>query len=106
MGGNIEMTNMYRCCLVITMANMFEYVDVDFSRVGKVKVKKQRYVEDMLEAAPEEFAGEAATPAVAHLVVTNPEATKFGSGQAKTFHHLAAKALFMRKRAQLYPTRC
>lgn len=60
----------------------------------------QRYVEHMLEEAPDEFDREAVTPAAAHLFVLNPKATKLGSGQATKFHHLVAKALFLYSRAR------
>lgn len=75
-------------------------MDPDFSSKGKVKVGMQKYVDDMIDEAPPEFDGEATTPAAAHLFDTDPEATKLGSEQAVTFHHLVANALFLCKRAR------
>lgn len=57
-------------------------MDLDFSLSGKVTVRMQDYIEEMLMEAPDEFAGEAATPAASHLFDTDPYATKLGTEKA------------------------
>ena len=54
----------------------------------------------MLAEAPDDFDGEAATPAASHLFAINPEPVRLSSEMANEFHHLVAKTLFVCKRAR------
>lgn len=69
---------------------------LDFQTTGKVKIKMEKYVEEMLEGAPEGFEGAAETPAAQHLFDINPSAEPLDS----VFHHLVANSLFLCKRAR------
>jgi hypothetical protein len=64
--------------LTITRGKIHEYLDIgmtiDYSTLDKVRITMLKYIRDMFEEIPEEWTGEAATPAANHLFEVNPEA--------------------------------
>ena len=73
---------------------------IDFSTVGKVRFSMIDYVQGMLDEAPEDIGGEAATPASRYLFEVDEECTKLDAETADLFHHITAKLLFLCKRAR------
>jgi hypothetical protein len=73
---------------------------LNYSVEGKVKVTMLKYIKKILEEMPEEWTGEAATPAANHLFEVNPEAEQLDEETAQTFHRIVAKLLFLCKRAR------
>jgi hypothetical protein len=88
--------------LTITRGKIHEYLGmtIDYSSLGKVRITMLQYIRDMLEEMPEEWTGEAATPAANHLFEVNPEAEPLNEETAQTFHRIVAKLLFLCKRAR------
>ena len=59
-----------------------------------------KYLEDIIQGLPDDFIGEAQTPAVNHLFTVNEDWKKLNIKKADTFHHYLAKLLFMTKRTR------
>jgi hypothetical protein len=73
---------------------------LDCTEKGKVKIKMIDFVEKLLLDLPEEFEGEAPTPAANHLFAVNEDAPKVDEKRAQFFHTYVAKTLFLCKRAR------
>jgi hypothetical protein len=73
---------------------------LDFSDEGKVVFTMIDYILNLLDEAPEEFSGEAATPAANYLFEIDPESPKLDPERADKFHHLTAKLLYLGCRAR------
>ena len=73
---------------------------LDYSKKGCVSIDMKKYVEDMIDAFPEEITSTAATPAANHLFFVRDNAKKLNDEQASTFHTIVAKGLFLCKRAR------
>eukprot|EP00957_Ditylum_brightwellii_P120249 9175034-Ditylum_brightwellii.AAC.1 len=73
---------------------------LDFSSPKKVRILMLDYIVALLDNLPEEYDGEAATPAANHLLDVNDEAEKLKEEEAQLFHHVVAKPLFLYKRAR------
>ena len=72
----------------------------DFTIPGKVTIRMDDYVSELLDATPTDMAGTAITPAAEYLYTVNPEATPLEPQQADAFHTMTAKLLFLCKRAR------
>lgn len=88
--------------LKVHTGDVHEYLGMtlDFRQPEKVKGKMDRYVEELLDAAPEELKCEVETPAAHHLFDVNPDAERLDRDKAAAFHHLVARSLFLCKRAR------
>lgn len=75
-------------------------MSLDFRRPGAVVVTMIDFIKRLLDEAPEEFNGEANTPAAKYLFNVNEECEKLEEQRAIQFHHIVAKALFLCKRAR------
>ena len=89
--------------LSITRGRIHEYLGMtlDFSCNGKVTVRMEEFVKGILDEAPEDMMGTTRTPAANHLFdvnTTNP--TLLPPAEARKFHHLVAKLLFLCKRSR------
>ena len=76
---------------------------LDFSEDGKVKIRMEDYVKDVLEEARDDMTGESVTPAGDHLFTVNeaPESDHMlNEDDAQYFHTMTAKLLFLTKRAR------
>jgi hypothetical protein len=64
--------------LTITRGKIHEYLGmtIDYSIKGKVQFTMIPYIKDMLSEAPNDMAGESATPAASHLFQVNEDAAK------------------------------
>ena len=65
---------------------------LDFSIEGKVKIRMDDYVEDILEEARADMTGESVTPAADHLFTVNEEPDSnhmLGEEDAQYFHTTA-----------------
>eukprot|EP00957_Ditylum_brightwellii_P141087 10748881-Ditylum_brightwellii.AAC.1 len=69
--------------------------------VKKVKILMIDYIDKLLKDLPEDFNGEAATPAENHLFEVDKNSDKLNDHDAEFFHHLVAKLIFLYKRARL-----
>jgi hypothetical protein len=75
---------------------------IDSSTEDKVKIRMDDYMENVLNDAPSDMDGKAATPADAeHLFKVNANAKKLDSDDLDMFHSMTAKLLFLCKRARL-----
>ena len=66
---------------------------------GKVMIRMDDYVSDLLEEAPQDMARMAATPAGDHLFKISKDPEYPGDSALELFHHLTAKLLFLCKQA-------
>jgi hypothetical protein len=77
---------------------------LDFSLEGKVMVKMDEYVQEILEVSDMSVSGESATPAAGdHLFTVNKDAGEehlLGKEDWEYFHTMTAKLLFLSKRAR------
>jgi hypothetical protein len=73
---------------------------LDFTKKGKVDIKIIDCAENMIVDLPEEFDGEAPTPAANHLFTVDEKQTKLDEKRAQFFHTYVAKPLFLCKRAR------
>jgi hypothetical protein len=55
---------------------------IDYSTLGKVRITMLKYIRDMFEEMPEEWTGQAATPAGNHLFEVDPEAEQLNEDTA------------------------
>jgi hypothetical protein len=93
--------------LSITRGNKHTFVgmDLEFGK-GELQVSMKSYLEESIEAFPEEITGTVSSPAANHLYTVNPDAKKLHENQRETFHSIVAKLLFVATRARpdLQPT--
>ena len=73
---------------------------LDFSLPGKVQIRMEEYIRNMLTELPEDMEGLATTPAAEHLFKINDTPTYLTDEDAMFFHHNVAKLLFLCKRAR------
>ena len=80
---------------------------MDYSVPGEISISIIDYVKEMIKAFPEqeELNKKANTLAAAYLFQTR-DASKLTEEQAKVFHHIIAKGLFLytRSRVDIQPT--
>jgi hypothetical protein len=91
--------------LTVTRGKVHDYLGMtlDFSLEGKVMVKMDEYVQEILEVAQSDMSGESATPAADHLFTVNKDAGEehlLGKEDWEYFHTMTAKLLFLSKRAR------
>jgi Reverse transcriptase (RNA-dependent DNA polymerase) len=88
--------------LIVNKGKVHDYLGmtIDYSVPGKVQIKMIDYINNMLAKLDDDIAGESATPAPNHLFEVNSKAEKLSMDKAITFHHHAAKLLFLCKRAR------
>jgi predicted secreted protein len=58
------------------------------------------YIRDLLEEAPKDLQGVAATPTADHLFTINTDPDYLDNKESEFFHHMTAKLLFLCKRAR------
>jgi hypothetical protein len=73
---------------------------LDCSTKGKAHIKMDDSIEKMLEDLPEEFDGEAPTPAANYLFNADENSPKVDEERAQFFHKYVGKTLFTCKRAR------
>jgi hypothetical protein len=88
--------------LTVTRGDIHEYLGmtIDYSTDGKVRIRMDDYVDNLLEGLPEDMDGNASTPAAEHLFKVDENAVKLNVEAAETFHSIVAKSLFLCKRAR------
>jgi hypothetical protein len=81
--------------LTVTRGKIHEYLGMtlDYTEKGKVETKMLDYLLRIFEDLPEEFAGEAASPAANHLFTVDHNQTKLDEKRAQFFHTYVAKTL-------------
>ena len=82
--------------LTIRRGKVHDYLGMilDFSLPGKVQIKMEEYIKNMLMELPEDMAGLATTPSAEHLFKINDTPTHLTDEVAILFHHNVAKLLF------------
>ena len=73
---------------------------LDFTNPGKVAIRMEDYIRNMLTELPEDMEGVATTPAAKHLFKVNDTPTYLSEEEAMFFHHNVAKLLFLCKHAR------
>ena len=73
---------------------------LNFTILGKVAIRMDDYISNMLHDLPEDMEGMATTPAAEHLFNVNEAPTYLDEKEAMFFHHNVAKLLFLCKRAR------
>jgi len=88
--------------LTVTRGDLHDYLGmtIDYSVDGKVSIRMDDYVENMLLELPSDLSGSAATPAANHLFTVSDKADRLDSVRADLFHSTTAKILFLCKRAR------
>jgi hypothetical protein len=88
--------------LTVTRGTIHDYLGMtlDYSTPGKVSIRMEEYVRDMLADLPDDMGGVAMTPASDHLFTVNDTPEFLDKETADLFHHLTAKLLFVAKRAR------
>jgi hypothetical protein len=86
--------------MVVTHENAHTYVgmDIKFTNDGEVKILTKQYIEESLEAFPEDCSKKEKPPAAAHLFEVNPECPKLSEKDRRTLDSITAKMLFVTKR--------
>jgi hypothetical protein len=88
--------------LVMHHGKIHDYLGmtIDYLEDGKVKFIMTDYVQGILDKAPDKMNGTAVTPAASDLFTVRGDADKLDDADAKTYHCLTAKLLYLCKRAQ------
>ena len=88
--------------LTVTHGKVHEYLGmtIDYSTPGKVKFYMHDYVENVIEAAPDDMNGFAVTPATSRLFDIDNHSEYLSDKDAEIYHHLTAKLLYLGKRAR------
>jgi hypothetical protein len=73
---------------------------IDYSEDRKVKFIMADYVKGILDEAPSDMDGTAASPAANHLFSVNDKSDKINTEKANLYHRLTAKLLYLTKRAR------
>jgi hypothetical protein len=86
----------------VTRGDIHEYLGmtIDYSTEGKVVIRVNDYVEDLLGEIPNAMAGTATTPAAEHLFKVDENAEALNGADLDLFHSVTAKLLFLCKRAR------
>ena len=81
---------------------MHDYLgmQIDLSKDGLVQILMREYITKILDEIPDEFDGEATTPAANHLRKVDDGCIKLSEEREEFFHHNVAKLLFLSKRAR------
>jgi hypothetical protein len=88
--------------LTVTRGDIHEYLGmtIDYGTEGKVIIRMDDYVENMLEDVPDDMSGVATTPAAARLFKVDDTAEDLSQDGSELFHSITAKLLFLCKRAR------
>jgi hypothetical protein len=89
--------------LSVTRGDVHDYLGmtIDYSVAGKVSIRMDDYVQNMLDELPEDMLdGSGTTPAAEHLFKVDEEGTPLDEAKADLFHSVTAKILFLCKRAR------
>jgi hypothetical protein len=88
--------------LAVTRGTIHEYLGMtlDYSETGKVKFVMDDYVKNLIDNAPDDMTGTAATPGANHLFNVNDEAEKLSPEKLDKYHQMTAKLLYLSKRAR------
>jgi hypothetical protein len=88
--------------LTVTRGDIHDYLGMtlDFSTDGKVMIRMEDYVENMLSEVPVDMDGTAVTPAAEHLFKVDESAPTLGRAEADMFHSTTVKLPFLCKRAR------
>ena len=92
-----------RAPLTVTRGKVHEYLGmtIDYSVAGKVTIRMDEYVQEILDEARPDMDGESTTPAAEHLYeVNNDNPELLAEDTAQYFHTMVAKMLFLSKRAR------
>ena len=68
---------------------------IDYSESGYVRIDMREYITKILDEVPPEMRGRATTPAAAYLFDINENCAKLTEEEARFFHYLVAKLLFL-----------
>jgi hypothetical protein len=88
--------------LTQTFGKLHDYLGmkIDYSSSGQVRFSMNNYIQEMLDALPDEMSGHAVTPATSHLFDVNPDTKPLDAKTSEFFHHNVAKLLFLCKRVR------
>ncbi len=75
-------------------------MDIEFTGSGEVQILMQDYIQEAIDAFPEECSTSAATPGADHLFKVDPFGKLLKEKDRKLMHSLVAKLLFVSKRAR------
>ena len=76
-------------------------MDLNFTHLGKVKVRMKGYIEEAIQAFPDELSTRAPkTPAADHIFEVNPDGVPIDQEKKIIFHHIVAKLLFVSTRGR------
>ena len=88
--------------LTVTHGDLHDYLGmtINYSTTGKVAIRMQDYIENMLEEVLGDMEGLAVTPAGNHLFTVNEAAEPLDKLNSEIFHSITAKILFLCKRGR------
>jgi hypothetical protein len=88
--------------LTVTRGDLHDYLGMtlDYSTEGKVAIRMEDYIENMLADVPKDMEGGAVTPAGPHLFKVNGGAERLDAVTSDIFHSITAKILFLCKRGR------
>eukprot|EP00957_Ditylum_brightwellii_P032700 2478944-Ditylum_brightwellii.AAC.1 len=88
--------------LTINRGKVHDYLGMtlDFSSAKKVKILMLDYIKKLVKDLPDDFGGEAATPAANHFFEIDENAEKSDNKEGEFFHYVVAKLIFLYKRAR------
>jgi hypothetical protein len=85
--------------VTVTKGKVHDYLGMtlDYSQEGKVAIRMDEYVAELLMGAPPEMEGVASTPAANYVYEVDPQVERLDATQADLFHTMTAKLLFLCK---------
>ena len=89
--------------VTVTRGDIHEYLGmtIDYSQEGKVVIRMEDYIENMLdELGDDTMQGVATTPAAEYLFKVNPDGEPLDTADSDLFHSNTAKLLFLGKRGR------
>ena len=88
--------------MTVTQGKVHEYLGLtlDYSILSKVIIQMDDYIKGILNEAPTDMDGVILTLVVEHLFEVSEDPEYLNLNQAKLFHHLTAKLLFLCKWAR------
>ena len=88
--------------LTVTRGKVHDYLGMtlDYSTPGKVKIRMEKYIQNILDELPDTFTGTANTPATSDLFTVDPDSPALDEADSRFYHRLVAKLLFLSKRSR------
>ena len=88
--------------MTVTHGTTHSYVgmDITYTQAGEAQIIMKQYLEEAIEAFPEDCSTPVLSPAAPHLFEVNDECKRLSEDHRRILHSITAKLLFVAKRAR------